>query len=77
MMDKLTRHIQGKVLWYILFVYDIVLIDETRGGINKRLEDWRPTLESKDFRLSRTKKEYLECKLGEATHVAYMEERID
>ncbi|XP_075092182.1 uncharacterized protein LOC142172459 [Nicotiana tabacum] len=37
-MDSLTRHIQGEVPWYLLFAYDIVLIDETRCGVNERLE---------------------------------------
>ena len=38
----------------MLFV-DIVLIDETRDGVNTKLEQWRDTLEAKSFRLSRSK----------------------
>ncbi|XP_070002807.1 secreted RxLR effector protein 78-like [Nicotiana sylvestris] len=37
-MDALTHHIQGEVPWYMLFTDDIVLIDETRDGVNERLE---------------------------------------
>nr|XP_016484574.1 PREDICTED: uncharacterized protein LOC107805102 [Nicotiana tabacum] len=37
-MDSSTRHIQGEVPWCLLFADDIVLIDETRGGVNERLE---------------------------------------
>ncbi|KAF3682304.1 putative disease resistance RPP13-like protein 1-like [Capsicum annuum] len=37
-MDILTRRIQGEVPWCILFVNDVVLIDETRGGVNDKLE---------------------------------------
>ncbi|XP_019229097.1 PREDICTED: uncharacterized protein LOC109210174 [Nicotiana attenuata] len=37
--DSLTRHIQGEVPWCLLFADDIVLIDETRGGVNERLEE--------------------------------------
>uniref|UniRef100_A0A1S4CYB8 Reverse transcriptase domain-containing protein n=1 Tax=Nicotiana tabacum TaxID=4097 RepID=A0A1S4CYB8_TOBAC len=37
-MDTLTRHIQGEVPWCMLFTDDIVLIDETRGSVNERLE---------------------------------------
>nr|XP_009793871.1 PREDICTED: uncharacterized protein LOC104240693 [Nicotiana sylvestris] len=33
-MDVLSRHIQGEVPWYMLFTNDIVLIDETRNGVN-------------------------------------------
>nr|XP_009587937.1 uncharacterized protein LOC104085568 [Nicotiana tomentosiformis] len=38
-MDALTRHIQREVPWRLLFADDIVLIDETRGSVNKRLEE--------------------------------------
>ncbi|XP_070029668.1 uncharacterized protein [Nicotiana sylvestris] len=37
-MDVLTRHIQGEVSWCMLFANDIVLIDETRDGVNAQLE---------------------------------------
>ncbi|XP_049344157.1 uncharacterized protein LOC125808515 [Solanum verrucosum] len=46
-MDELTRSIQEKVPWCMLFADDIVLIDETRDRDNARLEVWRQTLESK------------------------------
>ncbi|KAF3668340.1 hypothetical protein FXO38_08141 [Capsicum annuum] len=47
---------------------NVVLIDETRGGVNDKLEVWRQTLESKEFWLSRTKIEYLECKFSDVMH---------
>ncbi|XP_070017987.1 secreted RxLR effector protein 78-like [Nicotiana sylvestris] len=37
-MDALTHHIQGEVPWCMLFADDIVLIDETRRGVNEGLE---------------------------------------
>ncbi|XP_070019709.1 secreted RxLR effector protein 78-like [Nicotiana tabacum] len=40
-MDVLSRHIQGAVPWCMLFADDILLIDETRSGVNARLELWR------------------------------------
>ncbi|KAF3647161.1 putative peptide/nitrate transporter-like [Capsicum annuum] len=64
-MDVLTRRIQGEVPWCMLFADDVVLIDETRGGVNDKLEVWRQTLESKGFRVSRSKTEYVECKFNE------------
>lgn len=67
-IDELTWHIQKEVSWYMLFADGIVLIDETRGGVNDRLKVWRQTLESKGFRLSRTISEYLECKFSDVTH---------
>ena len=45
----------------MLFADDIVLIDKTRGGLSKRLERWRHSLEFKGFRLSRSKTEYIRC----------------
>ncbi|GMP51562.1 hypothetical protein CsSME_00017746 [Camellia sinensis var. sinensis] len=43
---------------------DIVLVDETKEGVNTKLEIWRKALESKGFRISRTKTEYMECKFS-------------
>ncbi|XP_070042688.1 secreted RxLR effector protein 78-like [Nicotiana tomentosiformis] len=54
-MDVLTRRIQGEVPWCMLFADDIVLIDETRDSVSAKLKVWRQTLESKGFKLSKTK----------------------
>jgi hypothetical protein len=43
----------------MLFIDDVVLISESRIGIDHKLELWRYTLESKGFRLSRTKIKYM------------------
>ena len=45
----------------MLFVDDVVLVDESQVGVNRKLELWQQTLESKGFRLSRTKIEYMRC----------------
>ncbi|XP_047252934.1 uncharacterized protein LOC124887376 [Capsicum annuum] len=37
-MDVLTRNIQGEVPWCLFFADDIVLIDESRRGVNEKLE---------------------------------------
>ena len=60
-MDEVTKDIQGDIPWCMLFADDVVLVDETRVGVNRKLELWRQTLESKGFRISRTKTEYLRC----------------
>jgi Reverse transcriptase (RNA-dependent DNA polymerase) len=65
-MDELTKDIQDEVPWSMLFADDIVLIDETREGVNAKLELWRSTLESKGFRVSRSKTEYMECEFSDA-----------
>jgi len=63
-MDELTRGIQNEIPWCMLFVDDIVLIDESREGVNRKLELWRDTLEDKGFSLSRSKTEYLHCRFS-------------
>ena len=54
--------------WCMLFVDDIVLVDETKEGVNTKLEIWRKILESKGFRISRTKTEYMECKFSNSNN---------
>ena len=67
-MDELTRHIQEDIPWCMLFADDIVLVDETREGVNRKLELWRDTLESKGFKLSRTKTEYMHCRFKRTSY---------
>ncbi|KAJ7971514.1 Retrovirus-related Pol polyprotein LINE-1 [Quillaja saponaria] len=64
-MDELTYNIQDRAPWCMLFADDIVLIDETREGLNSKLGMWRNALESKGLRLSRTKTKYMECNFSE------------
>ncbi|KAG5577484.1 hypothetical protein H5410_057618 [Solanum commersonii] len=52
-------------------------MDETRNRVNARLELWRPIRESKGFRLSRTKIEYLKCKFCDTMHDADMEIHVE
>ncbi|CAN4092267.1 unnamed protein product [Withania somnifera] len=42
-MDVLTPRIRGEVPWCMLLADDVVLIDETCGGVNTKLEVWRRT----------------------------------
>ena len=52
----------------MLFADDVVLVDESKAGVNRKLELWRCTLESKGFRLSRTKTEYMMCDFSATRH---------
>jgi Reverse transcriptase (RNA-dependent DNA polymerase) len=63
-MDKITKDVQGNISWCVFFADDMVLIDDSRIEIDQKLELWRQTLESKDFRLSRTKTEYIKCQFS-------------
>src|ERR1044071_7349267 len=60
-LDELSKSIQETVSWFLLFADDIVLVSESKQGLNARLEEWRVALESKGFRISRSKTEYLYC----------------
>jgi len=69
-MDEVTRGIQGDIPWCMLFADDVVLVDESQAGVNRKLELWRHILESKGFRISRIKTEYMRCDLGIARQEA-------
>ncbi|XP_026431521.1 LRR receptor-like serine/threonine-protein kinase GSO2 [Papaver somniferum] len=58
---KDTRDIQGEIPWCMLFENGIALIGESKEEVDEKLELWRHTLESKGFKLSSTKTEYLRC----------------
>jgi hypothetical protein len=40
-MDEVTRDIQGGIPWCMLFTDDVILVDESRTGIDQKLEFWR------------------------------------
>ena len=62
-MDKVTKGIQGDIPWCMIFADDVVLVDESRVGVNRKLELWRRT-----FKLSRTKTEYMMCDFSASRH---------
>ena len=64
---EVTRDIQGNIPWCMLFADDVVLVDESRTRVNQKLELWRETLESKCFRLNRTKTVYMRCDFDTTT----------
>ena len=66
-MDEVTRDIQWDISWCMLFVDDVMLVEESRTGVNQKRELWRETLKFKGFRLSRTKTEYMRCDFGTTT----------
>jgi hypothetical protein len=66
-MDEVIRDIQGDISWCMIFVDDVILVDESRTGVDQKLELWRRTLEAKSFRLSRSKTEYMNCDFSVTT----------
>jgi hypothetical protein len=66
-MDEVTRDIQGGITWCMLFADDMVLVDESRTGVDQKLKLWRRTLEAKYFRLSRSKTGYIKYDFSATT----------
>nr|XP_016472790.1 PREDICTED: uncharacterized protein LOC107794775 [Nicotiana tabacum] len=59
-IDALTHHIQGEVPWRMLFADDIVLIDETRCGVNERLKEYLDSKLEKLFEIvDKSKRKYV------------------
>jgi len=69
MMDDVTREIKGGISWCMIFAGNVVLVDDSRMGVNKKLELWRQTLDSKCFRLSRTRTEHMCCDFSDTGQV--------
>jgi hypothetical protein len=66
-MDEVTRDIQGGIPWCMLFADDMILVNESRTGVDQKLELCRRTLEAKGFRLSRSKTVYIKCDFSATT----------
>ena len=49
-MNELTKLIQDKVPWYMLFVDAISLVDENSHRLKVKLKNWKMSLESNGFR---------------------------
>lgn len=46
----LIKHIQDHISCYILFIKCVVLVDESKEGVNLKMEVRKTTLEAKDFK---------------------------
>ena len=62
-MDRITDEVRREPSWTMLFADDIVICEETREEVERKLECWRYALERKGMKVSRSKTEYL-CKNG-------------
>ena len=60
-LGVLNANIPEEIPKCMFFGDDIVLLGDSKGEINQKLELWRMTLELKGFRLSRGKTEYMHC----------------
>ena len=58
-MDRLTDEIRRELPWTMLFADDIVICEETREEVERRLESWKYALERRGMKVNRSKTEYL------------------
>ena len=58
-MDRLMDEVRREPPWTMLFADDIVICEETREEVERRLESWRYALERRGMKVSRSKTEYL------------------
>ncbi|XP_068235473.1 uncharacterized protein [Palaemon carinicauda] len=62
-MDVIIERVSEQSSWTMPFADDIVLCDEIREGLERKLEIWREELESRGLKISRTKTKYMCCSL--------------
>ena len=62
-MDWLTDEVRREPPWTMLFADDIVICEDTREEVERRLETWKYALERRGMKVSRSNTEYL-CIIG-------------
>ena len=58
-MDRLTDEVRREPPWTMLFADDIVICEETREEVERRLESWKYALERRGMKVSKSKTKYL------------------
>ena len=73
-MDRLTDVVRREPLWTMLFSDDIVICEETRKEVERRLESWRYALKRRGIKVSRSKTKYLCINRGNDDETVKMED---
>ena len=73
-MDRLADEVRRESPWTMLFADDIVICEETREEVERRLESWRYALERREMKVSRSKTEYLCINDGNDDETVKMED---
>ena len=72
-MDRLTDEVRREPPWTMLFADDIVICEETRKEVERRLESWRYALDRREMKVSRSKTKYLYINGGNEDETVKME----
>ena len=73
-MNRLTDEVRKEPPWTMLFADDIVICEETRKEVERRLESWKYALERKWMKVSRSKNEYFCINEGNDDKTVKMED---
>ena len=73
-MDRITNEVRREPPWTMLFADDIVICEETREEVERRLESWKYALERRGMKVSRSKTEYLCINGGNDDETVKMED---
>ena len=73
-MDRLTDKVRRESPWTMLFADGIVICEETREEVERRLKSWRYALERRGMKVSRSKTKYLCINGGNDVKAVKMED---
>ena len=73
-MDRLTDEVRREPPWMMLFADEIVICEETREEVERRLEFWKYALERRGMKVSRSKTKYLCINGGNDDETVKMED---
>ena len=73
-MDRLTDEVRRKPPWTMLFADNIVICEETKEEVERRLECWRYALKRRGMKVCRSKTEYLCINGGNDDETVKMED---
>ena len=73
-MDRLTDEVRREPPWTMLFADDIVICEEAREEVERRLESWKYALERRGMKVNRSKTKYLCINRGNDDETVKMED---
>ena len=73
-MDRLMGEVRRESPWTVLFADDIVIWEETREEVERRLKSWKYALERRGMKVSRSKTEYLCINEGNDDKIVKMDD---